>query len=66
MKFSTIPMGKYRIGQDVNVNGSVVTIESYTHTGRNLIAVSKPGAERFERVILVLTDEPPIEEIKDK
>jgi hypothetical protein len=63
MKFSVIPKGNYKVGQDINVNGVIMMVESYAHTGRNLIAVSKRGAARFERRMIILSDEKSIEEI---
>lgn len=36
-------------------------VESRSHTGRNLVAVSMPGAKRFERAVIILTDAPSIE-----
>jgi hypothetical protein len=33
----------------------------YLPKGRNLVAVSMPGAPRFERAVIILTDAPSIE-----
>jgi hypothetical protein len=63
MKFSVLPKGKYKIGQDINVNGVIMTVESYSHTGRSLVAISKYNAKKFERKLIILSDEKPIEEI---
>lgn len=61
MKFHYLPRGDYKIGQVVDVAGQRMRIESYSHTGRNLIAASMPGASRVERVAIILTDAPSIE-----
>lgn len=61
MKFHYLPKGDYKIGQVVDVAGQRMRVESYSHTGRNLVAVSMPGAKRFERAVIILTDAPSIE-----
>lgn len=63
MKFHYLPKGDYKIGQVVDVGGARMRVESYSHTGRNLVAVSMPGAPRFERAVIILTDSPSIEGI---
>lgn len=62
MRFAYIPKGRYKIGQRLNVLGKEVEIESYSHTGRNVIARTLPG-ERFERIVCVCTEEGPVEGI---
>jgi hypothetical protein len=59
MRFAYIPRGQYRIGQRIHVLGKEVEIESYSHTGRNVIAHTLPG-ERYERIVCVCTEEEPI------
>lgn len=61
MKFYYLPKGDYKIGQHVEVAGRTLQIESYSHTGKNLVAVSLPGTPRFERAVIILTDSPSIE-----
>ena len=61
MKFHYLPKGDYFIGQVVDVAGQRMRIESYSHTGRNLVAVSMPGASRPERAVIILTDADSIE-----
>lgn len=60
MKFAFIPRGKYTIGQVIDVHGRKMQVESYAHTGRNIMVHTLPGAVKFERVACICTDEPPI------
>ena len=61
MKFKFAPKGDYRPQQLITIEGDEYMVEAVYHTG-NLIAVKQaPG---FERITVVVTDEPPIEEIK--
>lgn len=60
MKFQFAPKGNYTIGQVITVNGRQLRVESYSHTGRNLIAHTLENAPRFERFTIVLTDAQPI------
>jgi len=55
MKFKFAPKGDYHPQQ---------VVEAVAHTGRNLIARTPDGAPRFERILVVLTDAKPIEEIR--
>jgi hypothetical protein len=63
MKFAFIPKAQYRIGQIVNVHGKPMRVESYTHTGKNLVCTTLENAPRFERVMCICTDAPIIEAI---
>jgi hypothetical protein len=56
MKFAFIPKAKYTIGQIIQVHGQSMRVESYTHTGRNVIACTLDGAPKFQRVVCVCTD----------
>jgi len=40
MKFAYIPKAEYRIGQVIQVHGKPMRVESYTHTGKNLVATT--------------------------
>ena len=60
MKFSFISKASYKIGQIIIVNGKRMRIESYTHTGKNVIAETLEGASRFERIVCICTDAPAI------
>jgi len=60
MKFAFIPKAQYKIGQIIQVHGQSMRVESYTHTGRNLIACTLDGAPRFQRVACICTDSPSI------
>ena len=63
MKFAFIPKADYHIGQVVDVPGrGKMRVESYSHTGKNVVVHTLENAERFERVIGICTDEAPIEE----
>lgn len=64
MKFAYIPKGIYTIGQIIDVNQRKLRVESYSHTGKNLIAITLEDAPKFERVVCICSDEPFIEEIK--
>ena len=65
MKFAFIPKADYRIGQviDVPMYG-LMRVESYSHTGKNVILHTLESAERFARVMGICSDELPIEEVK--
>ena len=60
MKFQFAPKANYRIGQRIAVNGLSLMVESYSHTGKNLIAVTLPGAPKFQRIMVILTDSKPV------
>lgn len=64
MKIAFIPCGPYSIGQLIEVQGQPMRVESYTHTGRNVIAHTLEGAPKFERVVCICTDDTPIEELR--
>ena len=61
MKFAFIPKAQYTIGQVIQVQGRAMRVESYTHTGRNVIACTLDGAPKFERVACICTDSPAIQ-----
>lgn len=56
MRFAFIPKAQYVIGQIIEVHGRAMRVESYTHTGRNVIACTLDGAPKFERVACICTD----------
>ena len=58
MKFAFIPKGQYTIGQIIQVHGQSMRVESYTHTGRNVIVQSLFGAPKFEQIVCICTDSP--------
>ena len=60
MRFAFIPKGQYKLGQIIQVQGRDMRVESYTHTGRNLIACTLDGAPKFERIACICTDSPSI------
>ena len=60
MRFAFIPKTQYKIGQIIEVQGRKMRVESYTHTGRNLIACTLDSAPKFERVVCICTDSSPI------
>ena len=60
MRFAFIPKGQYTIGQIIQVHGQPMRVESYAHTGRNLIACTLDGAPKFQRVACICTDSPAI------
>jgi len=69
MKFAYIPKAEYRIGQIIQVHGKPMRVESYTHTGKNLVATTldwvtnKTPPIRFERIVCICTDAPSIEAV---
>jgi len=63
MTFAFIPKAKYTIGQVIQVHGKPMRVESYTHTGRNVVVHSLEGATRFQRIVCICTDSQPIETI---
>lgn len=63
MKFAFIPKKEYRIGQVIDVQGRKMRVVSYSHTGKNVIVCTLEGAEKFERVLCIVTDNEPIVEI---
>jgi len=64
MKFKFAPKGDYHPQQPIKINGEPWVVEAVAHTGRNLIARTPDDAPRFERILVVLTDAKPIEEIR--
>ena len=63
MKFKFAPRGEYHPGQTIMLAGAPWVIESVAHTGRSLVAHTPINAPKFERIVIVLTDALPIEEI---
>ena len=61
MRFAFIPKAQYKIGQIIQVQGREMRVESYTHTGRNVIACTLESAPKFERVACICTDSPAIQ-----
>jgi hypothetical protein len=61
MRFAFIPKAAYTIGQVIQVQGRKMRVESYTHTGRNVIACTLDNAPKFERIACICTDSPAIE-----
>lgn len=62
MKFAAIPKAQYKIGQEVEVLGYRCRVESYSHTGTNVV-VHTIDAPRFQRIVCLVSDAVPIEEI---
>lgn len=60
MKFAFIPKAQYHIGQIINVHGKPMRVESYAHTGKNVIVHSLENAVRFERIVCICTDSPAV------
>ena len=61
MRFAFIPKAQYTIGQIIQVQGRQMRVESYTHTGRTVIACTLDTAPKFERVERICTHSPAIE-----
>jgi hypothetical protein len=58
MRFAFIPKAQYKIGQIIQVHGREMRVESFTHTGRNLIACT---LDNRQRVACICTDSPAIQ-----
>lgn len=54
------PAEPLKIGQRLNVRGALMVVESYSHTGKNLVVTSLPGSKVFTRLLCVITDAQPI------
>jgi hypothetical protein len=52
MRFAFVPKAQYKIGQIIQVHGKTVRVESYTHTGRNVV-VHTVDAPKFERIVCI-------------
>ena len=68
MKFKFAPKGDYHPQQIIKIGGQTYTVESVAHTGTKLEATTYfrkgyKGVRRYERILVVLTDEPPIAEV---
>jgi hypothetical protein len=61
MRFAFIPKAQYKIGQIIKVHGHSMRVESYTHTGRNVIVHSLENSPKFERIVCICTDSQNIE-----
>jgi hypothetical protein len=61
MKFAFVPKDPNRkIGDQLEVHGQMMRVESFSHTGKNVVAVSLEGAQTFKRIMCVSTENPPI------
>jgi hypothetical protein len=58
MRFAFIPKGQYKIGQIIQVHGRAMRVESFTHTGRNLIACA---LDNSQHIACICTDAPSIQ-----
>ena len=63
MSFAFLPKGEYQIGQIIDVHGEKMKVTKYSHTGKNLEAVTLWNAPVFKRKVIILTDEPSIGEV---
>ena len=62
MKFKFAPKGDYHPQQIITIAGEHFMVAEVAHTGRSLTAVTYK-ANKHERVLVILTDAPPIKEI---
>jgi hypothetical protein len=60
MKFVFIPKGSFKIGQVIDVRGQRMRVESYSHTGKNVVVHTLENAPRFERILCICTDSEPV------
>lgn len=61
MRFAFIPKAQYKIGQIITVHGKPMRVESYAHTGRNVVVHSLEDSPKFERILCVCTEQPAIQ-----
>jgi len=69
VKFKFAPKGDYRPQQIIEIGGQEYMVHSVAHTGTELEATTYfrkgyKGVRRMERILVILTDEPNIEEIR--
>ena len=57
LKFAFIPMGDYKIGQIIQVHGEPMRVESYSHTGQNVVAHTLENAKKFRRVVCIKSED---------
>ena len=60
MRFAFIPKAEYKIGQIITVHGKPMRVNSFTHTGRNVVVTTLRHAPKFERIICICTNAPSI------
>lgn len=63
MKFATIPKATYYIGQELIVLGRKCRVDSYTHTGNNIVVNTIDDGPR-QRIVCIVSDDPPIAEVR--
>ena len=62
MKFANIPKAEYKIGQTITVLGRKCCVESYSHTGKNVVVHTLDDG-RFQRIVCLVSDSEPIVEL---
>ncbi len=58
MRFAFIPKAQYKIGQIIQVQGRAMRVDSFTHTGRNVIACT---LDKSQYIVCICTDSPAIQ-----
>jgi hypothetical protein len=61
MSFAFIPKADYKIGQIITVHGEPMRVNSFSHTGRNVIVTTLRHAPKFKQIVCICTDSKPIE-----
>jgi hypothetical protein len=61
MRFAFIPKTEYKIGQIITVHGKPMRVNSFTHTGRNVVVTTLRHAPKFESIVCICTDAPSIQ-----
>jgi len=69
VKFKFAPKGDYHPQQIIEIGGQEYMVAAVAHTGTKLEATTHfrkgyKGVRRMERILVILTDEPNIEEIR--
>lgn len=56
MQFVFIPKQPVEIGKVITVKGQRMKVEAYSHTGKNVIVTSLKNAQKFKRILCIMTD----------
>ena len=60
MDFAFIPKRTYTIGEIITVHGKPMRVNSFSHTGRNVVVTSLRHAPKFKKIVCICTDSKPI------
>lgn len=57
MRFAFIPKAQYKLGQIIQVQGRSMRVDSFTHSGRNVIACT---LDKSQYIVCICTNSPSI------